>query len=36
MSSAKKMTHAREAARFAVSQMLSTDRLSLTIFDEVD
>ncbi len=34
MSSGRKMTHAREAARFAVSQMLATDRLSVTIFDE--
>ena len=35
MSSGRKMAHAREAARFAVSQMLSTDRLSVTIFDDV-
>ena len=35
MSTGQKMAHAREAARFAVSQMLSNDRLSLTIFDDV-
>ncbi len=35
MSSGRKMSHAREAARFAVGQMLPTDRLSLTIFDDV-
>jgi len=35
MSSGRKMAHAREAARFAVGQMLPTDRLSLTIFDDV-
>jgi len=35
MSSGRKMAHAREAARFAVGQMLPTDRLSLAIFDDV-
>jgi Ca-activated chloride channel homolog len=34
MSTARKMAHAREAACFAVQQLLPTDRVSVTIFDE--
>lgn len=34
MASGGKMGHAREAAVFAVEQLLPTDRLSLTIFDD--
>lgn len=33
MSGSKKMIHAREAAAFAVSELLPTDRVSVTIFD---
>jgi Ca-activated chloride channel family protein len=35
MSSGQKMTHAREAACFAISQLLPTDRVSVTIYDDV-
>jgi Ca-activated chloride channel homolog len=35
MSTAKKMAHAREAASFAVQQLLPTDRVSVTVFDEL-
>ena len=34
MSGGKKMTHAREAAVFAVEQLQPTDRVSVTIFDD--
>lgn len=34
MAGAGKMTHAREAAVFAVEQLLPTDRVSVTIFDD--
>jgi Ca-activated chloride channel family protein len=34
MAGAKKMPYAREASIFAVQQLLPTDRLSVTIFDE--
>jgi Ca-activated chloride channel homolog len=35
MTTERKMEHAREAAIFAVSQLLPTDRVSITIYDEV-
>ncbi len=35
MAAERKMEHAREAAIFAVSQLLPTDRVSITIYDEV-
>ena len=35
MAAGKKMDHAREAAAFAVQQLLPTDRVSVTIFDNV-
>jgi Ca-activated chloride channel homolog len=35
MATERKMEHAREAAIFAVSQLLPTDRVSITIYDEV-
>jgi Ca-activated chloride channel family protein len=35
MAGGKKMRFAREAAAFAVKQLLSTDRVSVTIFDDV-
>lgn len=34
MAGAKKMPYAREAAAFAIKQLLPTDRVSVTIFDE--
>ncbi|HEX8201647.1 MAG TPA: VWA domain-containing protein, partial [Isosphaeraceae bacterium] len=34
MAAGKKMAHAREAAAFVVQQLLPTDRLSVTIFDD--
>ncbi|MFO0806319.1 MAG: VWA domain-containing protein [Gemmataceae bacterium] len=34
MASAKKLDYAREAAEFAVLQLLPTDRVSITIFDD--
>ena len=34
MSGRNKMTHAREAAVFAVQQLRPTDRASITVFDE--
>src|SRR5438093_1188193 len=34
MASGRKMASAREAAAFAVQQLLPTDRLSVTIFDD--
>jgi Ca-activated chloride channel family protein len=34
MSEGKKMEYAREAAAFAVSQLLGTDRVSITVFDD--
>jgi Ca-activated chloride channel family protein len=34
MASGRKMVHAREAAIFAVSQLLPTDRVSITIYDD--
>jgi Ca-activated chloride channel family protein len=34
MSTGRKMAHAREAAVFAVQQLLPTDRVSVTIFDD--
>jgi Ca-activated chloride channel homolog len=35
MSAGKKMPFAREAASFAVTQLLPTDRVSITVFDDV-
>ena len=35
MAGGRKMHHAREAAAFAVEQLLPSDRVSVTIFDEV-
>jgi Ca-activated chloride channel family protein len=34
MSSGRKMEHARDAAIFAIGQLLPTDRISVTVFDE--
>ncbi len=34
MATGKKMDHAREAACFAISQMLPTDRVSITVYDD--
>jgi Ca-activated chloride channel family protein len=34
MGSGRKMAHAREAACFAISQLLPTDRVSVTIYDD--
>ncbi len=34
MATGRKMVHAREAACFAISQMLPTDRVSVTIYDD--
>ena len=34
MTTSQKMVHAREAACFAVSQLLPTDRVSVTIYDD--
>jgi Ca-activated chloride channel homolog len=35
MAEGKKMSHARQAAVFAVEQLLSTDRVSVTVFDNL-
>lgn len=35
MAGAKKMAYAREAASFAVQQLLPTDRVSVTVFDNI-
>ena len=34
MSEGRKMEHAREATVFAIRQLLPTDRVSITVFDD--
>src|SRR5437762_9688138 len=34
MAAGRKMAHAREAASFAISQLLPSDRVSVTIYDD--